>query len=99
MGQRAGLEQLLQEQASRVASQASYIAEFAFHDDFHLERTEDGAVKDGDDYGLLLCDSEGSSEETGVYGDAEVEEDTGASLDPEAGREEPPMSRWGAGNA
>ena len=47
---------------------------------------EDGAVVDGDNYGLLLRDPEGSSEETGVYGDAEAEEDTGASLDPEADR-------------
>ena len=60
---------------------------------------EDGAVVDGNDYDLLLRDPEGSSEETGVYGDAEVEEDTGASLDPEAGRGEPSMSRPDAGNA
>ena len=99
MGQRAGSEQLLQEQAGRIASRASYIAEFAFHDEFHPERMEDGAVVDGDNYGLLLRDPEGSSEETGVYGDAEAEEDTGASLDPEAGRGEPSTSRRGAGNA
>ena len=54
---------------------------------------------DGDDYGLLLRDPEGSSEETVVYGDAEVEEDTGAWLDPEARRGEPSTSRRGAGNA
>ena len=99
MGQRAGSEQLLQEQAGRIASQASYITEFAFHDEFHPEWTEDGAVVDGDNYGLLLRDPEGSSEETGVYGDAEAEEDTGASLDPVAGRGEPSSSRRGAGNA
>ena len=51
MGQRAGSEQLLQEQAGRIASRASYIAEFAFHDEFHPERTEDGGVMEGDDYG------------------------------------------------
>ena len=99
MGQRAGSKQLLQEQAGRIASRAGYIAEFAFHDEFHPLRTEDGAVVDGDDYGLLLHDPEGSSEEMGVYGDAEAEEDTGASLDPEAGRGEPSTSRRGAGNA
>ena len=38
MGQRAGSEQLLQEQAGRIASRASYVAEFAFHDEFHPER-------------------------------------------------------------
>ena len=76
MGQRAGLEQLLQEQAGRIASRASYIAEFAFHDEFHLEQTEDGAVVDGDDYDLLIRDPEDSSEEMGVYGDTEAEEDT-----------------------
>ena len=99
MGQRASSEQLLQEQAGRIASRATYIAEFAFHDEFHPEQMEDGRVMDGDDYGLLLRDPEGSSEETGVYGDAEAEEDTGASLDPEAGRGEPSTSRRGAGNA
>lgn len=87
MGQRAGSEQLLQEQARRFASWASYIAEFAFHDEFHPACTEDGRAVDGDDYGLLLHDLEWSSEETGVYGDADAEEDTGASLDPEAARE------------
>ena len=54
---------------------------------------------DGDDYGLLLHDPEGSSEETGIYRDAGAEEDTGASLDPEAARGEPSMSRRGAGDA
>ena len=87
MGQHAGSKQLLQEQAGRIASRASYIAEFTFHDEFHPERTEDGAVVDGDDYGLLLRDSEGSSKETGVYGNADAEEDIGASLDAEAARE------------
>ena len=60
---------------------------------------EDGRVMDGDDYGLLLHDPEGSSEETGVYRDAGAEEDTGTSLDPEAARGEPSMSRRGAGDA
>ena len=99
MGQRVGSEQLLQEQAGRIASRASYIAEFAFHDEFHPERTEDGGVVDGDDYGLLLRDPAGSSEEMGVYGDADAKEDTGVSPDPEATRGEPSMSRRGAGDA
>ena len=99
MGQRAGSEQLLQEQAGRIASRASYIAEFAFHDEFHPERTEDGRAVDGDDYGLLLHDPEGSSEETGVYRDAGAEEGTGTSPDPEAARGESSMSRRGAGDA
>ena len=99
MGQRAGSEQLLQEQASRIASRASYIAEFAFHDEFHPERTEDGRAVDGDDYGLLLHDPEGSSKETGVYHDAGAEEDTGTSPDPKAARGEPSTSRRGAGDA
>ena len=60
---------------------------------------EDGAVVDGDDYDLLIRDPEDSSEEMGVYGDAEAEEDTGALLDPEAGRGEPSTSRRCAGNA
>nr|XP_040258241.1 uncharacterized protein LOC120975646 [Aegilops tauschii subsp. strangulata] len=99
MGQQAGSEQLLQEQAGRIASRASYIAEFAFHDDFHPEQTEDGGAVDGDDYGLLLHEPEGSSEETGVYHDADAEEGTGTSLNPEAARGEPSMSRRGAGDA
>ena len=90
---------MLQEQAGRIASRASYIAEFAFHDEFHLERTEDGRAVDGDDYGLLLHDPEGSSEETGVYRDAGAEEDTGASLDPEAARGETSTSRCSAGDS
>ena len=56
----------MQEKASRIASWASYITEFAFHDEFHPERTEDDRVVDGDDYGLFLHDPVGSSEETGV---------------------------------
>ena len=54
---------------------------------------------DGDDYGLLLSYPEGSSEETGVYGEMDAEEDTGASLDPEATMGEPSTSRHGAGDA
>ena len=99
MGHSADSEKLLQEQAGRIASRASYIAEFAFHDEFHPERTEDGGVVDGNDYGLLLHDPEGSSEETGVYRDADAEEGTGTSPDPEAARGEPSMSRRGAGDA
>ena len=99
MGQRAGSEQLLQEQASRIASRARYIVEFAFHDVFHPMRTEDGRAMDGKDYDLLLHDPEGSSEETGVYGDTDAEEDIGVSPDPEAARGEPSMSRHGAGDA
>ena len=52
MGQRFGSKQLLQEQAGRIASRASYITEFSFHDEFHPERTEDGGVVDGNDYAL-----------------------------------------------
>ena len=99
MGQRAGSEQLLQEQAGRIASRASYIAEFAFHDELHPERTEDGGVVDGDDYGLLLHDPEGSSEETSVYRDADAEEDTGFMPDPKAARGGSSTSRRGAGDA
>ena len=47
---------------------------------------------DSDDYGLLLHDLEGSSKEMGVYHGAGAEEDTGASLDPEAARGEPSTS-------
>ena len=89
----------MQEQAGRIASRASYIAKFAFHNEFHPERTEDNRVVDGDDYGLLLHDPEGSSEEMGVYRDGGGEEDTGSSLDPEAARGEPSTSRCGAGDA
>ena len=99
MGQQAGSEQLLQDQAGRITSRASYITEFAFHDEFHLERTEDGMVMDGDDYGLLLHDPEGSSEDTGVYRDAGAEEDTDTSPNPEAARGEPLTPRHGAGDA
>ena len=99
MGQRAGSERLLQEQAGRIASRASYIAEFAFHDEFHPERTKDGRAVDGDDYDLLLHDPEGSLEEKGIYGDTDAEEDAGVSPDPKAARGEPSMSRRGAGDA
>jgi len=99
MGQRAGSEQLLQEQAGRIASRASYIAEFAFHDEFHLRRVEDGGIMSGDDYGLLLHDPEGTSEETGVCRDGGAKEDTGTWLDPEAAGGEPSTSRPGAGDA
>ena len=44
-------------------------------------------------------DTRSCSTKMGVYGDAEAEEDTGASLDPEAGRGEPSTSRRGTGNA
>ena len=93
MGQRAGSESQLQAEAGRIAARASYIAGFAFDDEFQPERAEDGGVVPADDYGLLLCDPEGSSEETSVYSDADAEEDTGASPDPEAARGEPLTSR------
>jgi len=38
MGQRAGSEQHLEEQAGQIASRACYIAKFAFQDEFHPER-------------------------------------------------------------
>ena len=53
---------------------------------------------DGDAYGLLFHNPEGSSEETGVYRDAGAKEDTGASLDPEAARGKPSTLRRGAGD-
>ena len=93
MGQRAGSESQLQAEAGRIAARASYIAGFAFHDEFQPERAEDGGVVPADDYGLLLDDPEGSSEETDVYRDADAgEEDTGTSADPGA-------ARSGGGNA
>ena len=93
MGQRAGSESQLQAEAGRIAAWASYIAEFAFHDEFQPERVEDGGVVPTEDYGLLLDDPEGSSEETDIYRDADAgEEDTGTSADPGA-------TRSGGGNA
>ena len=53
----------------------------------------------GDDYGLLLHDPKGSSKETGIYRDGGAEEDTGASLDPEAARGETSTSRCSAGDS
>ena len=61
MGQRASSEQQLQEQAGQIASRTSYVAGFAFHDEFHPKWVEDGQVVPGDDYGMLLHDPEGSS--------------------------------------
>lgn len=49
MGQWAVSDQLLQEQAGRIASRATYINEFAFHDEFHPEQAVDGGVVAGDD--------------------------------------------------
>ena len=93
MGQRAISESQLQAEADRIAARASYIAGFAFHDEFRPERAEDSGVVPADDYGLLLDDPEGSSEETDVYRDADVgEEDIGTSADPGA-------ARSGGGNA
>ena len=93
MGQRAGSEDQLRAEAGQIASQASYIAGFAFHDEFHPERAEDGGVVPADDYGLLLDDPEGSSEETDIYHDMDAGEvDTGPSVDPGA-------ARSGGGNA
>ena len=87
MGQRAGSESQLQAEADRIAARASYIAGFVFHDEFRLERVEDGDVVPADDYKFLLDDPEGSSEETGVYHNADAgEEDTGTSADPGAAR-------------
>ena len=87
MGQRAGSESQLQAEAGRIAARASYIAGFAFHDEFQPERAEDGRVVPADDYGLLLDDPEGSSEETDIYHDMDAGEvDTGTSVDPGAAR-------------
>ena len=54
MGQRASTESQLQAEAGRITARASYIAEFAFHDEFHPERTEYGAVMDGNDYACFF---------------------------------------------
>jgi hypothetical protein len=98
VAQRAGAEPQLQAEADRIAARASYLASFAFHDEFQVERTEDGGVVPPDDFGLLLDDPEGSSEETGVYVDDEAElADTGASVNPEATAEEPAATQPGAG--
>ena len=52
-----------------------------------------------DDHGLLLYDPEGSSEETGIYGDDDAgEEDAGISANPKAAEEEPAAARPGAGD-
>ena len=100
MGQWAGPEHQLQEQAGRIASRASYIVGFAFHDEFHPERAEDGEAMPGDDYGLLLHDPEGSSEDTDIYRDGGAKaEDTGTSADPEAAAREPSAARPSAGDA
>ena len=53
----------------------------------------------GNDYGLLLHDPEGSSEEKDVYHHGSAEEDTGTLADPEAVVGEPSTSRPGAGDA
>jgi hypothetical protein len=100
MAQRAGAEPQLQAEAGRIAARASYLASFAFHDEFQVERTEDGGVVPPDDFGLLLDDPEGSSEETGVYVDDEAElDDTGTSVNPEATAEESAAAQPGAGTA
>jgi hypothetical protein len=96
--QRAGAEPQLQAEADRIAVRASYLASFASHDEFQVERTEDGGVVPPDDFGLLLDDPEGSSEETGVYLDDEAElDDTGASANPEATVKDSAVAQPGAG--
>ena len=56
-------------------------------DEFQPERAEDGGVVPAEDYGLLLDELEGSSEETSVYHNTDAEEeDTDTSADPVAAR-------------
>lgn len=79
VAQRAGAEPQLEAEAGRIAARASYLAAFSFHDEFQVERTEDGEAVPVDDFGLQLDDPEGSSGET-LYMDDEAEsDDTGAS--------------------
>ena len=62
--------------AERIAGRASYLAAFAPHDEFVVERTEDGEELPTDALGLLLDDPDGSSAETGAYDDeADADDD------------------------
>lgn len=100
MGQRAGAENQLRAKAGRIAAQASYITGFAIHNELQPERTEDGGVMPADDFGLLLDDPEGSSEETGIYDDVDADEEgTGTSANPEHTEGEPAAARPSAGDA
>jgi hypothetical protein len=76
--QRAGAAEDLAARARRIAGRASYLAAFAPHDEFVVERTEDGEELPTDTLGLLLDDPDGSSAETGVYADDEADADDGA---------------------
>ena len=67
--QRAGAADDLATKARRIAGRASYLASFAPHDEFVVERTEDGEELPTDALGLLLDDPDGSSAETGAYDD------------------------------
>ena len=69
--QRAGAAEDLAAKAQRIAGRASYLAAFAPHDEFVVERTEDGEELPTDTLGLLLGDPDGSSAESGAYADAD----------------------------
>lgn len=51
---------------------ASYLASFALHDEFQVERMEDGGKLPPDNFGLTLDDPTSSSEETDAYTDDEA---------------------------
>ena len=71
--QRAGATEDLAAKAQRIDGRASYLAAFAPHDEFVVERTEDGEELPTDALGLLLDDPDGSSAETGADADAETD--------------------------
>ena len=76
--QRASAAEDLAAKAQRIAGRASYLAAFAPHDEFVVERTEDGEELPTDALGLLLDDPDGSSAETDAYDDEEAGADDDA---------------------
>lgn len=62
--QRAGAAEEIAPQATAIAARASYLASFAPHNEYIMERMEDGAEVPPDDFGLRLDDPEGSSAES-----------------------------------
>ena len=79
--QRAGAEEDLAARTRRITGRASYLAAFAPHDEFIVERTEDGEELPTDTLGLQLDDPDGISAETGAYADDEADVDDDATAE------------------
>ena len=98
MAQQASAERLLQAEVGRIPARASYMASFALHNEFYVERMDDDRVVPPDDFGLLLDDPLSSSEESSPYTDEDAGlANTGTSMNPEPTEEESAVVHPGTG--